>query len=77
MFLCAYVHAHVCFPNCLQIYVCDHFGEAPWGVIFPDEGTYFILSYEIAYLIGAQVSWNLRSSLNMQKQTPGMFFNQP
>lgn len=33
--------------------------------------------FEIAHLIGAQVSYYLHSSLNMQKQKPGMFFNQP
>lgn len=56
IFVCVCVHARVYFPNCLQIYilyVCDHFGVVPWGVIFHDEGTYFILGYEIAHLIEA------------------------
>lgn len=47
--------------------------------LFHDEGAYNILFviYEIAHLSGMQVSCNFHSSLNMQKQTPGMFFNQP
>lgn len=35
------------------------------------------LSYEIAHLSGMQVSCTFHSSLSMQQQTPGMFFNQP